>query len=299
MTIADQGQSQPDPRKIQASTYFVQDQSNKEERQRLALQDQMLTTGMGGVLPEQNNPGHFKRVLDVGCGTGGWLIDVAKAYLTTTILCGVDANKRMLEHARICAQEQGVNDRVEFQVMDALRMLEFPDHYFDLVNQRLGMSWLRVWDWHKLLQEYTRVTRPGGIIRLTEGDLHIRSNSPALEALFQLASTAFFHAGHLFTQESQSIFDKLPSLLELHNVQEIETRTITLEYRVGTSEWRLFAADMGHVFLTGAPFLRKWARVPDTYLDLYQQAMKEIEQPDFVAQMNLITAWGIWMPESA
>ncbi len=61
----------PDPRREHPSTYFVQDRSNEDELTRLILQDQMVTAGMGGVLPEQPDPTIFKRVLDVGCGTGG------------------------------------------------------------------------------------------------------------------------------------------------------------------------------------------------------------------------------------
>jgi len=32
--------------------------------------------------------------------------------------------------------------RVEFLPMDALRILDFPESSFDLVNQRLGVSWV-------------------------------------------------------------------------------------------------------------------------------------------------------------
>ena len=56
------------PGKEQPSTYFVQDRSNKEELQRLQIQDHLLTTAMGGVLPEQPDTLHFERVLDIGCG---------------------------------------------------------------------------------------------------------------------------------------------------------------------------------------------------------------------------------------
>jgi 2-polyprenyl-3-methyl-5-hydroxy-6-metoxy-1,4-benzoquinol methylase len=53
------------------STYFVQDRSSKEELQRLQIQDHLLTTAMGGVLPEQLETIRLQRVLDIGCGTGG------------------------------------------------------------------------------------------------------------------------------------------------------------------------------------------------------------------------------------
>ncbi len=119
--------STPDkPLREYPSTYFVQDRSNQEELQRVHLQDKLITLGMGGVLPEQLDPGIFRQVLDVGCGTGNWLIELAKMYPTATHLVGVDISDKMLAAARVEAEAQGVQDRVKFQSGDALRMLEFP-----------------------------------------------------------------------------------------------------------------------------------------------------------------------------
>src|SRR5579872_3004974 len=139
------------PRREQPGTYIVQDRESVEELQRLQIQDHMLTIAMGGALPEQADPARFQRVLDVGCGTGGWLIEAAKAYPNMSLLIGMDVNKKMVDYARAQAEAQQVNDRVEFHVMDALRMLEFPASFFDLVNHRAATSWLRTWDWPKLL----------------------------------------------------------------------------------------------------------------------------------------------------
>jgi ubiquinone/menaquinone biosynthesis C-methylase UbiE len=160
-----------EPQREHPSTYFVQDRSNEEELTRLQIQDQIVTTGMGGVLPEQPDPLIFQQVLDVGCGTGGWLMEAARTYPTMSLLVGVDVSSRMAEYARTQAEAQQVSDRVQFRSMDALRMLEFPSAFFDLVNQRFGASFLRTWDWPKLLLEFQRVTRPGGVIRVTESHM--------------------------------------------------------------------------------------------------------------------------------
>jgi ubiquinone/menaquinone biosynthesis C-methylase UbiE len=203
------------------STYFVQDRSNEEELARLRVQDEMLTTSMGGVLPEHPDPTALQRVLDVGCGTGGWLIAAAKAYPSMHTLIGVDISQHMVGYAREQAYSQQVDLRVRFQCMDALRMLEFPANFFDLVNQRLGMSYLRIWDWPKLLQEYRRVTRPGGIIRITEASTVTDNTSPALTRINHLAHEANMHAGHLFTPHPDGVISNLASLMRQHGLVDV------------------------------------------------------------------------------
>jgi len=285
--------NQGEPRREHPSTYFVQDRSNEEEMTRLRLQDQMLTEAMGGVLPEQPDPAMFRRVLDVGCGTGGWLIETAKTYPSMLQLVGVDVSSKMVAYAEAQAEAQGVSDRVQFRTMDALRMLEFPVDFFDLVNQRYGLSYLRTWDWPKLLQEYQRVSRPGGVIRITEAEMTLESTSPALTQLGELLFEAFCQAGHFFTHKKDGVISELARLLRQHGLRDVQVRAHTLVYRAGTPEGQLFYEDMKHVFRTVLPFIRKWTRVPDDYEEIYQRMLDEMQQPDFVAPVRLLTAWGI------
>ncbi|MBV9231493.1 MAG: class I SAM-dependent methyltransferase [Chloroflexi bacterium] len=280
------------PRREQPSTYFVQDRSNEEEFTRLQIQDQIITAGMGGLLPEQPDPTVFKRVLDVGCGTGGWLIEAAKTYPTMSRLIGVDISKRMIDHARARAETEQVSDRVEFHVMDALLMLEFPSDYFDLVNQRMAMSWLRTWDWPKLLNEYQRVTRQGGVIRITESDIFTQSSSPALLRLGQLFIQSFYRAGHFFTPDHNGVTSELVRLLRQYSFQNVQTRAHALHYRAGTPEGQHFAEDMRLVYRTIVPFFRKWTQMPEDYETIYQQMLNDLQQPDFVATWELLTVWG-------
>jgi ubiquinone/menaquinone biosynthesis C-methylase UbiE len=281
----------PEPKREQPSTYVVQDRSSQEELSRLQIQDRLFTQAMGGVLPEQSDPTIFSRVLDVGCGTGDWLIELAQTTPTCKLLVGVDVSRTFVEYARAQAQVAQVSDRVEFHVGDALRMLEFPTGFFDLVNHRTGMGWLRTWDWRKLLQEYQRVCRPGGVVRITEPAWAV-SNSPALTRLSDLMVQAFHQAGYLFTPTRDGLTSKLPSLLQQYGLQEEQTRISTLHYHAGTPEGQHFFEDIKLAMRTALPFLRKWTQVPDDYEEIYQQMLREMQQPDFVATLDLLTVWG-------
>ncbi len=275
------------------STYFVQDRANLDELTRLTVQDRMMTMTMGGVLSEQPDPTHLQRVLDVGCGTGNWLLEVAREYPTILLLIGVDISGKMLDYAREQATAQGVADRVEFHVMDALRMLEFPSDFFDLVNLRLGIGYLRKWDWPKLIEEFKRVTRPGKIIRFTEGDIAPASTSPALTRLFDLQIEALVNAGNLFEPGDRGIADKIAGLLERAGLEDVQTHTYKAAYQPGSVAAQYLIEDFQRLFRTITPFLRKWTHLPDDYDTLYQQMTSEITQPDFwIGGNGITTTWG-------
>lgn len=270
------------------NTYFVQDKKNKkEELNRLTIQDRMVTTAMGGVLPEQPDPTVFSRVLDVACGTGGWLIEVAQTYPQMS-LAGIDISRQMIKYAQTQAEDHQVDDRIEFHVMDALGTLDFPTASFDLVNLRFGMSFLRTWDWSTTLRELLRVTRPGGVVRLTEGEATAQS-SPAHMRLCKEILCALFRASHLFEQESTGLINHLPRLLDQSGCKAVQTKTDAIEYRAGTAEGEAFYKDTKLAFQTLHPFIKKWGDPTQDYRAIYRQALDEIRQPGFCAIWNILT----------
>jgi ubiquinone/menaquinone biosynthesis C-methylase UbiE len=202
----------------------------------------------------------------------------------------------MIDYAREQAKKQQVDNRVEFQQMDALRMLEFPTEFFDLVNERFGIGWLRTWEWPKFLQECQRVTRPGGVIRITEFNVIVESSSPALTRLGELAMKAFDRSGHLFTPGGDGVTKELAHLLSKHGVQDVQTRAYALEHRADTSEGQLFIEDWRRLYRGIVPFLQQWTRLPDDYEEIYQRMIHETQQPDFVATSRVVTAWGTRSP---
>jgi ubiquinone/menaquinone biosynthesis C-methylase UbiE len=276
-----------------SSTYFVQDKKNKkEELTRLTIQDQIATSAMGGVLSEQADPTVFRRVLDIACGTGGWLIKAARTYPVIEELVGIDISQQMIKYAQSQAEANQVNDRIEFRVMDALQTLDFPADSFDLVNLRFGLSFLRTWDWSKLLSGLLRVTRPGGIVRITENELILQSNSPALMRLCKMALCAFFRAGHLFEEESTGLTDHLPRLLSHYGCKPVQTKAYPIEYRAGTKEAKAFYEDTRLVFQTLQPFIEKRGCATQDYKTLYRHALEEMRRSDFRVTWNILTAWG-------
>jgi SAM-dependent methyltransferase len=270
---------------------MVQDRKNQKELARLMIQDEIFTVSIGGVLPEQPDPTVFHRVLDVGCGTSGWLIEAAQTY-PAMVFIGIDISQRMIKFARSQAEAHQVDDRIEFHVMDALGPFDFPAASFDLVNLRLGVSFLRTWDWPKLLSKLLQITCPGGVVRVTDGEVGPQSNSPALTRLFEMFRYAFFRAGHLFTDESTGLTSQLARLLNHYGCEQVQTKAHVVAYPAGTVEGEAFYEDMVLLFQTIRPFIQKWGEPSRDYESIYRQALQEMRQPDFLATMNLLTAWG-------
>ena len=278
-------------KKEQPSTYFVQDRSNEEELERLRAQDQMVTTGMGGVLPNELDPGMFHRVLDVGCGTGGWIINMAQQYPTMSLI-GIDISIRMIEYAREQAIAAHVDDRVEFHRMDALLMLEFPYDFFDLVNLRFSTSFLRTWDWPKLLSEFLRVTRDGGMVRITEGEVAPQSSNPAITQLYEMLVCAFSRAGHHFEYGGTGVTKHLPELLTRYGYKQVQAKNYALEFHADTPEGQAAIENAARVFRTTRPFLEKWGCAPENYDAIYQQALHDMHQADFSSIWNITSVLG-------
>src|SRR5262245_44437567 len=98
----------PSPRRNEnSSTYFVQNRQNPKELSRLMIQDQMITAAMGGVLSEQADSSVLRQVLDVGCGTGGWIIEAARTYPEMSLV-GIDISQRMIKYANALAKAEHV-----------------------------------------------------------------------------------------------------------------------------------------------------------------------------------------------
>lgn len=278
------------PGRDQPGTYVRQSRFTEEELVLLQDEERLMTAVMGGVLPEQSDPESFESILDVGCGTGQWLIELAKTYPTAIHLIGVDINTKIIAYAQAQAVTQQVADRVQFRVMDALGFLDFPADSFDLVNQRLGGSFLRTWEWSRLLHEFRRIARSGGVIRLVEGDM-IESNSPTMMQRRDFVLQAFYRSGHSFHPQGDGLTSELASLLRQQGFQNVQTHVHILHYNQSTIEEQFFSIYLKRVSRLVQLFAQKWNRSSDDEM-MHQQILDDVQKPDFSATQRLLTAWG-------
>ena len=102
-------------------------------------------------------------VLDVGCGAGVTPVYLAKEHGCRVV--GVDIHEGMTRRSGERAAREGVEDRTEFRVADA-QDLPFEDDVFDAVITESVTAFPK--DKQKAVDEYARVTRPGGYVGLNE-----------------------------------------------------------------------------------------------------------------------------------
>ncbi len=102
-------------------------------------------------------------VLDVGCGVGVTPCFIARKYSCRVV--GVDILEMMIERSKERAKREGVMDRVEFRVADA-EDLPFADDLFDAVITESVTAFPK--DKQQAVNEYARVTKPGGYVGLNE-----------------------------------------------------------------------------------------------------------------------------------
>ncbi len=88
---------------------YVLDGENTAEMARLIQQDLLVTAQMGGLLPERPDFAGFSRVLDIACGPGGWVHEVAAAHPTIEDM-GIDLSRIMIQYAQAQARVRGLEN---------------------------------------------------------------------------------------------------------------------------------------------------------------------------------------------
>src|SRR5712692_10065354 len=96
-----------DPQRSNES--YIIDAESGAETARLMYQDRLTTRVMGGIFAELPDLSTVHDILDIACGPGGWVLDVAFEYPKTNVV-GIDISRTMIEYAAAQACSQGLEN---------------------------------------------------------------------------------------------------------------------------------------------------------------------------------------------
>lgn len=127
------------------------------------------------------------RILDVGCGTGRWVTEMAQEFPQAE-LDGIDLK---------CPEEDAVlfPRNSHFHAGNVLNGLPFEDSFFDFVHQRLLIYAIPQIRRQELVNELVRVTRRGGWVELIEMNPSFQHMGPATERVLHLVMQASLKPG--------------------------------------------------------------------------------------------------------
>lgn len=182
-----------------------------------------------------------QEILEVGCGIGVGPTRAAKTYECRVV--GVDISERMIEWSRRRARQEGVADRVRFQVADVLA-LPFETDRFDATLCESVLAFVA--DKEQALRELVRVTKPGGYVGLNEAFLLTDTPSPQVVELARAMGTQVV---------------SLDAWRELWNASGLHDR-VARAYRIDPAR-----EVRGRMRWIGLPWLlRGWARALRVYV---------------------------------
>ncbi len=98
-----------------------------------------------------------KRILDIGCGIGGPVFEMARTHGATVV--GIDLEAPLIERAQQDAQNYGLTDQCTFQTVEE-GPLPFDDETFDVVIS--SGAFTQIADKSGILDETFRILKPDG-----------------------------------------------------------------------------------------------------------------------------------------
>src|SRR6266516_1724495 len=168
----------------------------------LQFQYRLFLRELGTLIPETIPLREISRVLDVACGPGSWIVDLAEAHPSMKIT-GIDKNPEMIRIAQESLSADKAR-RVTLDVGDILKWLPYSNDYFDFVHLHKASNFIIPQQWPAVVAELLRVLRPGGWINLVGFEPGVTS-SPAIDSFVSLVSKALLQAGRSTSPEGSAI----------------------------------------------------------------------------------------------
>ncbi len=182
------------------------------ETQRLDFQYYLIRSILHG---NHASPLHsdVTSILDVGCGTGRWVIELARTFPAAQVV-GLD-----IELPRQSAP--ALPSTTSFVQANVLDGLPFADRSFDFTHQRLLVLAIPAAHWPAVVGELVRVTRPGGYVELLEGGDVFLNPGPATQRFL-----AWWREASRARGFDTSLMERLGRLLLDAHLRDVQMRTL-------------------------------------------------------------------------
>ncbi|CAG8447876.1 170_t:CDS:2 [Funneliformis caledonium] len=127
------------------------------------------------------------KVLDVGCGSGEWLLNMSNEHPNCTFV-GIDISSIMLN-------QESRPTNLGFIQCDALYGIPFPPNTFDFIYSANMFTERKEADWSFIIEDMVRCVKQGGWIELMEGAYEFINVGPIMKKLVDATKQCFISKG--------------------------------------------------------------------------------------------------------
>jgi ubiquinone/menaquinone biosynthesis C-methylase UbiE len=261
-----------------------------EEVARLLLLHRQLSELIGWIVPPLLDMSRLHTALDVGCGVGGWIFDMAWRHPRLGII-GIDDQAYCIGQAQ--ALVEGSNATAVLQNLDYLDEEMFRANMFDLIHLRFLAAKRTPLTYPQLLRSLSPFCRKDGWIVWTEMD-YPATNSAACEHLSALIQHALQTAGQAFSSgHSLGILQCMGHWLRAADFCVMHNEAHAIELSAGTQAHRSFVQQAWVIAQRVRPWVLSTGVTTEVaFDDVFSEMMREIRADRFCGIWYLRTVMG-------
>ncbi|CAG8476157.1 6107_t:CDS:2 [Acaulospora morrowiae] len=211
-------------------------------------------------------------VLDVGCGPGTWVVEMAYDF-PSAIFVGLDISP-------IFPSDQKKPPNATFLQLNILDGLPFPDDTFDFIYQRFLASAIEESQWkYEVISELVRVTKPGGWIEIMEVGTVVTDNIQT--PIFHQVNCALLN--FLASRDINGLISsKLGNIMaEIHQLANIQCEV--RETPVG--QWGGRLGEMVFLWPANLLYHNSWVLVTRSLMSWHKKCVQKSIRVNFVLKL--------------
>jgi SAM-dependent methyltransferase len=190
---------------------------DNQEVERVKFQHRMLYAHLHRHSFAPILPPSVRGILDVGCGSGAWLTDVA-ALFPNASLTGLDSDAEQIALANMLR-----HPHCQFLQGDALGGLPFAEGAFEYTHMRCMILAIPASSWPFVIGELVRVTTPRGWIELFDGGQGCEQVGPNMQQMLTWGEQVIAQRGF-----DVRVIDHLSTMLRQAGTEHVREQRLTI-----------------------------------------------------------------------